>query len=390
MISIWIPESFTDRPFARQHFAAITRWASQHHPFYRRRIPEPDKRVPILTREEILAANEELLNGHPETARTSGSTGVPVRVSHSREVELLKQKASDAFVRGLGGPLPRTRIVHPDTNDLAPDLVDIRAPLDEQIARIFQRYELEGGVAITTYPTNAEALCHRIAERGLDMGFIKRFGCYAEAFDPYQRELIRKTFPNAQIWTTYSSMEFGMIATLCPHEPDFYHVCADRIGLELLDADGNPCPDGEVGRIVLTDYFNQNSPLIRYEIGDLGVRGNCPCGRIHLPALRQVIGKVRGSLLHRNGQRVLFADLSVALRDIPGMGRYQVEQETLERFTVRVVCKPGQRANPEFEGAIHAAFVRHFGYSPEMVEVSYVEEIARGANGKFYASLCRC
>src|SRR5207248_6081560 len=109
-----------------------------------------------------------------------------------------------------------------------------------------------GGVAIITYPTNAEALCKRILERGLDMTFIRRFGCYAEALEPHQKGLIRKAFPNARIWTTYSSMEFGLIATMCPYEPDFYHISADRIGLEVLDADGMPCSDGEVGRIVLT------------------------------------------------------------------------------------------------------------------------------------------
>ena len=105
------------------------------------------------------------------------------------------------------------------------------------------------------------------------------------------------------------------------------------------------------------------------------------------PALTQIAGKVRGLLKHRDGRRVLFADLSVALRDIPGVKQYQVIQETLDDFVVRLVTVPG--IDPvTLEPAIHLAFREHFGYSPNIV-VRQENDIARGDNGKFYASICK-
>jgi phenylacetate-CoA ligase len=206
---------------------------------------------------------------------------------------------------------------------------------------------------------------------------------YGEAVEPGQVDLVRQAFPKAQVWTTYSSMEFALIAFMCPYEPEFHHLSAHRLGIEILGEDGSPVGIGERGRVVVTDYFNRRSPFIRYEIGDLAVPGKCPCGRIRMPALQRVDGKIRGALLHRDGRRVVFTDLSVALRDTAGMRQYQVIQDGLEDFTVNLV------ANRNLDVEVRAAIHNHFGYHPEHVTMHYVDEIPREHNGKFHASICR-
>jgi hypothetical protein len=80
---------------------------------------------------------------------------------------------------------------------------------------------------------------------------------------------------------------------------------------------------------------------------------------------------------------VLWSTLSAALRDLPGMRQYQVIQEELERFTVRV-----SSAAP-FDREIRAALQAHFGYEPERIDVEYVERIPRDASGKLHLSVCR-
>ncbi len=358
--------------------------AGPNHPFYQHWL-DGSATVPILDRRTFLAHNEEILNGHPVTVTTSGSTGVPVRLSQDAERQRLSAMAEQRFVEWLGGRLPRVRLVHPHSGDQqAPDLMDISSSLAAQLEFIRQRHRTAGAVAITTYPSNAELLAQKVLEDGLDMGFIRRFGVFAEAFEPQQEALIQRAFPNAHIWSTYSSMEFGLIAGRCPFEPDFHHVNAELLGVEVLDDAGEPCAEGERGRVVITDYFNRRSPFIRYELGDYAVRGQCPCGRISLPALARIDGKIRGTLLHRDGRRVVFTDLSVALRDLPGMRQYQVIQHGVDAFTVRLV------APTHLEEAVERAFADHFGYVPERLQFEYVDVIERGANGKFYASISEC
>ena len=374
--------SFQGKPYAQRHFRAIVEHARRTNPFYAGWIVDPEN-PPIIDRATFLANNDEILNGHPITARTSGSTGIPVRVSHSTERQRLLSRDVADYVRLLGGPLPRAVLVHLyDDDPPREDTLSIKEPLDRQLAFIEQRRRDVGAKAITTYPTNAATLSQAVIDRGLDMSFVARFGMYGECVEPFHEELVRQAFPNAQIWTTYSSMEVGLIAFRCPYSETHHHIMANRLGVEVLRSDDAPAAIGERGRVVITDYFNRQAPIIRYELGDYAVREPCPCGRIKLPAFRHIYGKIRGALLHRNGERVLFADLSVSLRDLPGMGRYQVIQHDIDRFTVKVV------ADRNLDAEIRTALERHFGYQLGEVRIQYVDDIPLGPNGKFYATIC--
>ncbi len=365
---------------AEAKFQHIVDHARETNPFYAEWLFGRDS-VPILTRRTLLENNDRILNGYPVTATTSGSTGMPVRISMSPQRHALTHKNNQRFIQWLGGPMIRSQIIYPRS---APtdEILDIKSPIEQQIEYLIQRYEKARAIALITYPTNALMLAQAVLESGRDMGFLRRLGLISEAFDPSQRAYIQSAFPNARIWSSYSSMEFGIISAECPHEPGFQHIMADCFRVEVLDENDRECPHGQTGRIVITDYYNTWSPLIRYEIGDLAVREPCPCGRIRLPAFSAVHGKVRGALKHRSGQRVLFADLSVALRDLPGMKQYQVIQEDLERFTVRLVMEE------PLEQEIAAAFESHFGYRPQLT-FEYHDVLPRDPNGKFHASICK-
>ncbi len=183
-------------------------------------------------------------------------------------------------------------------------------------------------------------------------------------------------------------MEFGMIAGRCPHNPEFHHIFSGKLGIEILDQFGKPCKENETGRLVITDFFNTQSPFIRYEIGDLAAKGNCPCGKINLPALSFIGGKVRGYLVNRSGDKLLFTTLSALLRDLPGIKQYQVLQHEIERFEIRYATVEKGNNDKELCEKITKIISGYFGYQPT-VEFSKEQEIKREANGKFYASICR-
>lgn len=387
MTDIYIPDSFRPRPYATTHFHQIASWVLAHHPWYRQRIEDPAAHIPLLTRDEILDNNDALLNGHAQTGSTSGSTGVPVRFSWSRARSAREQVSAQLLLKWLGGPLPRTRIVRIKEGKTDSDLFDVRKPVDAQVEFILQRYRDHGAVSLVTYPTNAENLCRHVVENGLDMSFIKRFSCFAETFEPHHEKLIRDAFPNAQLNSTYSSTELGSIAVRCPHEPQFHHIMAHNLGVEILDEDGMPCAEGQVGRVVITDYFNRNSPFIRYDIGDLAAPGSCPCGTTKLPALQTILGKVRGALKGRDGKPIMFSHVNVVLRDIPGLRQYQVIQEALEKIRFRYVASNGF-ADQDIQTAVTAGLHDFIGFKPD---IAFEKEqiIERDPNGKFYESICR-
>lgn len=379
----FVPESFRDQLYAAERFRRIVEVARESNPFYQRWLEAEDS-VPIVTRDVFLQNNDLILNGTTATGSTSGSTGIPVRIAKSSNRASLDSTDQDLLIRWLGGRMRCSQIVHRGTGELPGWMMDVTENLDKQIQFIQHRYKTRQAIAVTTYPTNAELLAREVIRRGVDMSFVRRVGVYAEALEAAQEALIRQAFPNAQFWTTYSSIEFGLIAIRCPWDPRFHHWMSHKLGVEVLREDGSPCADGELGRVVITDYFNALCPLIRYELGDLAARGECPCGQTDLPAFSRVVGKVRGALLKRDGQRVIFTNMSVALRDIPGMGQYQVIQTSVEDVTVSYV------ADTDLSDSIATAFATEFGYLPDRFCTRQVQRIERGANGKFYASICHC
>lgn len=387
MSDIWIPESFRERPYARQHFHEIVTWASANHPFYRRFCPEPHKRVPVLSRGDFTDNNELLLNGHPETGRTSGSTGVPVRLSWSDSRRRREIHAMQILRQWVGPPLERVRLVSRREAEAGERFMDICRPVAEQAD--FLLAHAGDGLAgeLVTYPSNAAQLAGHFLQEGLDGRFLQRMLCYAESLSEEDEALIRRAFPQASIWNNYSASEVGIIAARCPHDTGYMHSMAVNVGVEILDDNDRPCREGERGRIVVTDWFNRNSPFIRYDIGDMAVAGQCPCGIVPFPSMQSVLGKVRGFLKDRQGNRRIFANIGAELKQIEGLRQYQIIQEAIESLQVRYVVNPEQ--DPDAVEALMRAQIEAFlGFSPAF-RFQRESVIERESNGKFYATLCR-
>ncbi len=105
-----------------------------------------------------------------------------------------------------------------------------------------------------------------------------------EHFDPAQAEYIKKTFNVKRIASiTYGCNEIGSMGYACEYcEGSIHHVAPSKY-LEILKLDKDePVAAGEVGRLVWTPINQENTPIKRYEIGDLGrfVKEPCKCGRL--------------------------------------------------------------------------------------------------------------
>ena len=380
MTDIEIPPSFLGRPYAEAHFKHIAHWARENTPFYRHFHANPGI-PPLLTREILQAYNDELLNGQPVTGRTSGATSVPVRVHWSRDRSRLEKADNLSFATWCGGVLPHAKIVALTAHQSVPNALEVASPVELQLAFVRQRIAEHGTRSLISYPTNLVHLSRHLLDSGQLVAELQRIVCMSELFEPSQEQLIQKAFPNARISATYSSTEVGMIAGRCPHNPDNYHLMAHKLGVEFLNADGNPCVDGEVGQLVITDYANQRMPLIRYAIGDLAAPVQCNCGKIPLPALTRLLGKSRGLLRHPNGGHVFSTELSPHIRDSSEIMQYQVVQLEPERFRIRAIAKQDADRSA-FEQRMYTLFQQYFG-ADTALEFEWCTEIPRLPGGKY-------
>jgi phenylacetate-coenzyme A ligase PaaK-like adenylate-forming protein len=375
-----IPASFIGRPYAEKCFTQIVQHAFAHNPFYQHFFASSST-IPLLTREILQEHNDEILNGHAVSGKTSGSTSIPVRIHWAQPRSALDNRDSTNYAEWFGGRLPHMKIVALSAHKTAENTLEVASKVPVQL-QFIQRQIAERGVrSLISYPTNLEQLAQHLLQAGEQIVELQRIVCMSELFEPSQELLIKQAFPNAQIAASYSSTEVGMIAGRCPHNPENYHIMAHKLGLEFLNAEGNPCIEGEVGQIVITDYSNRKMPLIRYAIGDLAAPITCPCGKIPLPALTQLLGKQRGILKHPNGGNVFSTELSAEIRDTPGIRQFQVIQHSPTLIELRLIARSDARI-AEAEQGLRALFERVFGKALHL-DFNWCQEIPRLPGGKY-------
>ncbi len=171
------------------------------------------------------------------------------------------------------------------------------------------------------------------------------------------------------------------MAVQCPDHP-WGHVQSEKILLEVLDDEGQPCPPGKLGRVVATALHNFATPLIRYELGDYGELGPaCPCGR-GLPVLRRIAGRERNLVVLPTGEKIFpVFDSEPVVYNLP-IRQYQLIQKTLEMIEMKMVVERPLKAAEERQ--LREYYCRNFRY-PFQFQFVYVDEIARAAGGKYEA-----
>ncbi|MBT5049205.1 MAG: phenylacetate--CoA ligase family protein [Rhodospirillaceae bacterium] len=233
---------------------------------------------------------------------------------------------------------------------------------------------------ILSYPSNLQALGEYFENNGLALPALRQICTVSELVSDRLRETMRRVW-GVQVKDVYSSEESGCLAQQCP-DHDHYHVQSENIYLEVVDDDGAPCAVGQTGRVLITTLHNFATPLIRYEVGDYAELGPpCDCGR-GLPVITRIHGRYRNRLALPNGSSEFpylgeyadYREITTAIR------QFQFIQHSIEEVEMKLVVV--EDLTPEQETKIKELIVRCLGH-PFRITLSYHDDIAKGAGGKF-------
>jgi phenylacetate-CoA ligase len=414
----WLP---ADEIVRRQHqqLIEVATHAAMHSPNFSSRLHaagvRPDQlssaeglhRIPVMVRRELQSAGDSLFctqlppaHEPVEVSRSSGSSGEPVMVKRTAINHLfwlaMTLREHLWHQRDFLGTLAIIRVNYPagDSESLdywgAPVSLLFRTGSSHamritiDVARQAEWLQQVNPDYLLTYPTNLAALLQQFERRGIKLPRLRQVRSIGETLPAELREAARKSL-GVEIADTYSSQEVGSIALQCP-ESGMYHVMSESMIVEVLDEHEQPCPPGQVGRVVITDLHNFATPLIRYDIGDYAeVGGACPCGR-GLPLLKRIAGRERNMLLLPDGSRHWPLVGSYYYRDVAPVRQYQVIQRNRELMEVRLVAdSPLTDAQ---EGRLTEMVHEALGFPFQLHFVYFSGEIPRGPGGKFEEFIC--
>jgi phenylacetate-CoA ligase len=198
-------------------------------------------------------------------------------------------------------------------------------------------------------------------------------------FDHYKDKISEKL--SCEIYETYGTGEGLMIAA--QHDLNYMYLMSPYVYLELLDDDGNPVEDGEIGHVVVTSLIHKAMPLIRYRLGDLAIRlpksAYPEKRRFALPLLQKVIGRETDIVKTPRGKKLIVHSFTGILEYYDEIKQFCVLQSRIEGIRIQYI--PDRGFDPSILDKIRAELLKLIDEEFE-IEFEKVEEITATASGK--------
>jgi len=403
------------------------RYAESQIPYYQRRysaqhITSRDfkcladlSKFPILTRfnavnefSALQAADLTKFKGPVTLNKTSGSTGLPVKVLHTQQslgmsalywqrqarwyrLDITKRFAriripNDLFRTSEGKPNPdgytayqprwmQSGLYFETGDEVHFNVTNPRSAQLDWLAEHKPAYLL-------TFPGLMEELA--LANDCKPVEGLSRLISIASMLTTTMRSRIEQAL-DVPIHQNYGLNEVGSVAARCG--AGRYHIHPENAYIEIVDGDGIAVEPGNSGRLLVTALSNPAMPLIRYDTGDLATasKGPCPCGRT-TPSFEDLLGRYirfegtpEGTRPRLNG--LLGVLSSMRNEYFSNIRQYQIYQ-TLERdFEVRVSA--AGPLHEEFASRLLSSWKELNGDGEQWkLTIVEVDEIASTPSGK--------
>jgi phenylacetate-CoA ligase len=410
-----------------QSLGAMLRFASRQVPYYseafRRAGDDAIDRdpwrilaaLPVLTKLDVhdngpalraksLPQGEVLANW----TRSSGTTGRPTRVLHSRlstrMFTLLKQREyrwfrldpSETFAAmrvaahlprsADGGELKQGETVrlqawpYMENFTTGPYVaIDVMTAVEERIAWLRR----ECPAYLMSYSESLEHLA--LATGGKKPAkSLNAVIAISEQLTSGMRDYVERSF-GIPVHQNYGLNEIGLVAVRC--KAGRYHVHSEHCLVEIVDDEGRVCAPGEKGRIVVTGLTNFAMPLIRYDTGDLAeaTAGECSCG-CTLPTFGEIVGRYSRFAFLPAGTIGPVLALRDAIEQMPpdltrDLREFQIHQYLDNRIELRLVTRSPL---PEaFFLHIRGSWAKATDSVGPTLTFRHVDVILRSPGGKF-------
>ena len=244
--------------------------------------------------------------------------------------------------------------------------------------------------AIRGYASSLYFFSRYIEQNHLPVCPIKAIFTTGEKLHPKYRYKIQQVF-HAPVFDGYGASDGGVSAHEC-YMHEGLHIGEEQCIVEIVNNEGKPVPDSEIGHVISTDLNNFVFPFIRYKVGDLAYIKStlCSCGRKHR-LLGEVIGREGRAVYNKQGRpfssivldNMMFKDLDIHTEECQRlyekMEQFQIRQDKQGDLTILI--KP---VNPEERIETFAYITENFQtYFPgSKVEVRFVDSIPTLPSGK--------
>lgn len=386
----------------------VVGYAVRHVPYYRTVLSGVDPSrinsdsfpvlVPLLDKHLVINKPKQFVSADPSlgklgTINTSGTSGTPLNV-HINSEALQTNYAFFSRVLNIAGVKKGQtsatfagRIIIPEGRRDGPwwrrnyfmnnTLFSSYHISDKTIPSYIEEMDRLGLVYIDSYPSAIYEIARYINRENIRHGIRPRaIITSSETLLPQQREEIETAF-GTRVYDHYGCAEMATLITQCAQGG--YHINPDFGYVEILDGNNQPVGEGETGQLVCTGFINKCMPLIRYKIGDAAVftGEKCACG-CNFPLIKSIEGRIDDMITTLDGKKI--GRLDPVYKGLKHIKESQIVQNAYNSIVVKLVRDQGfdEKTARVLKDNIKKRVGNDF-----IIEVEYVDQIARTDSGKF-------
>lgn len=403
----WTPEQF------RAHQAGRLEWlfdlSAKHNPYWSERFrrfgvnprgsdPHAElAKLPVLTKDEVRANWRQMRSTHLPLSSliidtSSGSTGMPVTVYHSRSYRemhaAMVYRARSWMGLRVGEPVLTVRA---DSGHMTlkkkmlrairkqierETLIDAFRLRPEELKNTLAAISATRPAAVFGYVTAVSTIARLSNEQGVEWPSVRVVSTSSEPLREANRALLGEAF-GAPVRDRYGSREVLSISMEC--DRGSHHIFADCNVVEFEPVTGSD----NLHHIVVTPLDNDAMPLFRYRNGDTAaaVDGHCVCGKLS-PRMTACEGRVCNNFVTSDGRLVHGVYFAFFFNYCELFRSFQFRQTTHEHIDLLVV--PEGRFGPEHETFLENCRrkIRDDYNGAFQVQTRVVDEIPRTPAGK--------
>ncbi len=313
------------------------------------------QRIPILTKDLIRSRGSDLINDNyfyknqVHKNSSGGSTGEPVEFYRTKNQEIYGQ-SNYYFALFLNGV---------NIYDNSVDFWGAERDMYNPIKKFNLKAFVNNKVTLNTFvlsdkildsyikrlnkvkPSFIKAYVHSIYDmakyinsKNIEIKFKPIIHCTTGPLYPEMRKEISNAFNNAYIYSFYGSREVSAIATEVKVEKGMF-VLFDNVFVEILDDKNQPVNKGEEGEIVITTLNNHFMPLLRYKIGDRGIKGDeSDFGTLRMQSVK---GRTLGVIYEKEGRKIDGQFFTTLFFNKKGIKSFQLIQKSLSYLVLKIV-----------------------------------------------------
>ena len=394
--------------YTQRRIQAILAYAKKYSPFYQKyEHAQSLQDFPVMCKMDYNENNDEILSEEFRDQKdklfklsTSGSTGAPFTVlcdgdkMNRVNMNFISVMELNGFRLGMKRGEFRVWIQGKNTitkwksfkNNLI--MIDISNMGDEALAGICEKIRKEKIQVLVAYSSALTALTGYIKKNQIDVGkwSVEMVFSMGEALPEQTYDAVKEIWGFAPV-RSYGNNENGFIAIQL-NEEDRYTTDLYNFHIEILKLDSDaPAEPGELGRIVVTDYYNRAFPMIRYDTGDTGIYEEVEDenGRVH-GYFTEIYGR-RGSLMYNcKGEPLSIHVFMNVLINLEGIV-HQAKCIQWEKTRYELLLNADREKINEKE--VVDSYRRYLGEEAQ-IDVTYVDEIPIQASGKRMVCENRC